>query len=101
MAPGTCRAGPSTARSRRGWLNPRLAGHLERAKLVTLFDLGERLTAPARWWVQVAGVEEGKARTASAWLCRCLRLFSTTTMPPIEGCGALMALGLQMHWPAT
>lgn len=43
MAPGTCRAGPSTARSRRGWLNPRLAGHLERAKVVTLFDLGERL----------------------------------------------------------
>ncbi len=51
------------------WLNPRLAGRLERAKLNTLFDLVERMNGVgARWWVQVPGVGERKASRILEWL---------------------------------
>lgn len=51
------------------WLNPRLAGHLERARLNTLFDLVEHMNGTgARWWVQVAGVGERKAARILEWL---------------------------------
>ena len=51
------------------WLNPRLAGHLERAGLNTLFDLVERMNGTsARWWVEVPGVGERKAARILEWL---------------------------------
>lgn len=51
------------------WLNPLLAGRLERAGLVTLFDLVEHMNGNgARWWVQVHGVGERKALRILEWL---------------------------------
>ena len=51
------------------WLNTRLAGHLERAQLNTLFDLVEHMNGTgARWWVKVPGVGERKAARILEWL---------------------------------
>ena len=51
------------------WLNPRLAAHLERARLHTLFDLVEHMNGTgARWWVDVPGVGERKASRILEWL---------------------------------
>ncbi|WP_241660945.1 phage integrase family protein [Variovorax guangxiensis] len=51
------------------WLNPSLAGRLERAGVPTLFTLVERINGiGARWWVHVPGVGELKAQRILAWL---------------------------------
>ncbi|MDM0071453.1 phage integrase family protein [Variovorax sp. J31P207] len=51
------------------WLNPLVAVRLERAGLLTLFDLVERINGTgARWWVQVPGVGELKAARIVEWL---------------------------------
>ena len=51
------------------WLNPSLAGRLERAGVPTLFALVERINGiGARWWVQVPGVGELKAARILDWL---------------------------------
>ena len=51
------------------WLNPRLAGHLDRARLRTLFDLVEHMNGiGGRWWAQVPGVGGRKAARILEWL---------------------------------
>jgi len=49
------------------WLNPSLAGRLERVGVPTLFTLVERINGiGARWWVQVgAGARGGRAQGAA------------------------------------
>ncbi|MDM0029801.1 phage integrase family protein [Variovorax saccharolyticus] len=51
------------------WLHPLVAARLERAGLLTLSDLVERINgAGARWWVPVAGVGARKAARIVEWL---------------------------------
>jgi len=51
------------------WLNPSLAGRLERAGVPTLSMLVERINGiGARWWVHVPGVGELKAVRIVEWL---------------------------------
>jgi len=51
------------------WLHPSLAARLERAGLLTLVALVERINGiGARWWVQVPGVGELKAARILDWL---------------------------------
>ncbi|MGQ3179799.1 MAG: phage integrase family protein, partial [Blastomonas fulva] len=51
------------------WLNPLLAGRLERSGLRTLRELVEHVNqSGARWWVRVPGIGAHKAARVAEWL---------------------------------
>ncbi|MEJ8850019.1 phage integrase family protein [Variovorax rhizosphaerae] len=60
---------PKPGDSVAAWINPSMAGRLERAGLTTLSSLVAHINGVgARWWGMVPGVGEGKAARIVEWL---------------------------------